>query len=49
MTSTLATSLQSAGVTPDALLSEWGWVLLDADKAAEADRVFARLLKEYPE
>ena len=42
-------ALQSAGVTADALLSEWGWVLLDADKPAEADRVFARLLKEYPD
>ena len=42
-------SLQSTGVTPDALLSEWGWVLLDAEKPAEADRVFSRLLKEYPE
>jgi cellulose synthase operon protein C len=41
-------ALQSAGITPDILLSEWGWVILDADKPAEADRVFARLLKEYP-
>ena len=30
------------------MLSEWGWVLLDAGKPAEADRVFARLLKEHP-
>ena len=42
-------SLQKAGVTPDVLLAEWGWVLLDSDKQAEADRVFSRLLKEYPE
>ena len=33
---------------PTRVLSEWGWVILDADKPAEADRVFARLLKEYP-
>ena len=41
-------SLQSAGITPDAVLSEWGWVLVDADKQAEADRVFSRLLKDFP-
>jgi len=41
-------SLQAAGVAPDALLSEWGWLLLDSAKHAEADRVFARLLKEFP-
>jgi cellulose synthase operon protein C len=41
-------ALKSAGVTPDTLMSEWGWVLLDADKPAEADRVFGRLLKEHP-
>jgi cellulose synthase operon protein C len=41
-------ALQSAGVNTDDLLSEWGWVLLDADKPAEADGVFARLLNEYP-
>ena len=41
-------ALQSAGITADVLLSERGWVLLDADKPADADRVFARLLKEYP-
>ncbi len=42
-------SLQSAGVAPDAVLSEWGWALVDADKPAEADRIFGRLLKEFPE
>ena len=41
--------LHKIGVSPDVVLSEWGWVLLDADKQAEADRVFSRLLKEYPE
>lgn len=34
---------------PDALLAEWGWALIDAGKAADADRVFARLLKEFPD
>ena len=31
------------------LLAEWGWSLVDADKPAEADRVFERLLKEHPD
>jgi TolA-binding protein len=34
---------------PDAILAEWGAALLDANKPAEADRVFARLLKERPD
>jgi cellulose synthase operon protein C len=42
-------SLQEVGVKTDALLAEWGWSLVDADKPAEADRAFARLLKEHPE
>ena len=42
-------SLQKAGVKPDALLAEWGWSLIDADKPAEADRVFGRLLAEHPD
>ncbi len=37
------------GAEPDAVLAEWGWALLDADKTAEADRVFGRLLSEHPE
>jgi TolA-binding protein len=41
--------LSSAGVPVDALLAEWGWSLVDAAKPAEADRVFARLLKDYAE
>ena len=41
-------ALKAAGVTPDMVLSEWGWVLLDAEKLSEADGVFGRLLKEYP-
>jgi TolA-binding protein len=42
-------ALEAVGTPPDALLSEYGWVLLEANKVAEADRTFARLLKEYPE
>lgn len=34
---------------PDAVLSEWGWALIDADKPAEADTVFKRLLHDHPE
>ena len=40
--------LAKIGATPDALLAELGWTLVDASKPAEADRVFARLLKEHP-
>ena len=32
----------------DAVLAEWGWALIDADKPAEADKVFARLLDDVP-
>jgi TolA-binding protein len=32
----------------DALLGEWGWSLVDSDKPADADRVFQRLLDQYP-
>jgi TolA-binding protein len=42
-------SLQAAGVKADGLLAEWGWSLVDADKPADADRVFGRLLNEHPE
>ncbi len=42
-------TLAKTGVTPDALLAELGWALVDASKPDEADRVFARLLKEYPD
>ena len=38
---------QGAGL--DAVLAEWGWALVDAGKAAEADKVFTRLLGEFPE
>lgn len=40
--------LVKVGATPDALLAELGWSLLDASKPGEADRVFARLMKDYP-
>jgi len=40
--------LGGAGLPPDTIMAEWGRVLLDAEKPAEADRVFTRLLDEYP-
>ncbi len=40
-------NLAKAGASPDGLLAEWGWSLIDAEKPANADRVFARLLKEH--
>ncbi len=45
----LRESLAKAGTTVDAVLAEWGWSLVDAAKPAEADRVFKRLLAEYPQ
>jgi TolA-binding protein len=39
----------ATGSTIDALLSEWGWSLVDAGKTWEADRVFGRILKEFPD
>lgn len=33
----------------DGILSEWGWALVDAEKSAEADKVFARLLDAFPD
>jgi TolA-binding protein len=39
----------AGGVGLDTVLSEWGWALIDAGKAAEADRVFTRLLQEFPD
>jgi cellulose synthase operon protein C len=41
--------LAKSGAKPDRLLAEWGWSLVDAEKPVEADRVFARLLKEHPD
>jgi cellulose synthase operon protein C len=39
----------AGGVGLDALLGEWGWALIDAGKTDESDRVFTRLLKEFPD
>src|SRR5262249_26475372 len=39
----------AGGVGLDTVLSEWGWALVDAGKAEQADRVFTRLLKEFPD
>jgi cellulose synthase operon protein C len=33
----------------DAVLTEWGWALVDAEKPAAADAVFDRLLREHPD
>ncbi|MFO0950685.1 MAG: tetratricopeptide repeat protein [Isosphaeraceae bacterium] len=33
----------------DAVLADWGWALVDAGKSSEADAVFGRLLKDFPE
>jgi TolA-binding protein len=41
--------LARAGTSVDAILAEWGWTLVDAGRLAEADRVFTRLLNEYPD
>jgi len=40
--------LERSGTSVDTLLAEWGWALVDAEKTAEADQVFTRLLKEFP-
>ncbi len=41
--------LRVEGLTPDALLAERGWALLDAGDPAGADAVFNRILNEFPE
>ncbi len=41
-------ALSRLGATPDALLDEQGWSLVDSSKPAEADRAFTRLLNDYP-
>jgi TolA-binding protein len=38
----------AGGVGLDTVLSDWGWALIDAGKTDQADRVFSRLLKEFP-
>ena len=40
---------EKTGAGLDTLLAEWGWALVDAEKTAEADRVFGRLLDEFPQ
>ncbi len=45
----LRESLVKVGSTVNAVLADWGWSLVDGAKPAEADRVFARLLAEYPQ
>ena len=39
----------TAGSPVDAVLAEWGWALVEADRPTEADAIFGRLLKESPE
>lgn len=39
----------ASGVSLDTILSEWGWALVDAGKFWEADPIFARILKEFPD
>jgi len=38
----------TVGEPVDAVLAEWGWSLVEAGQAAEADAVFERLLKDHP-
>jgi len=40
---------KTSGEPPDAVLVDWAWALIDAGKTAEADAVFGRLLKEFPD
>jgi TolA-binding protein len=42
------TSVAKGGLPRDGLLADWGSALLDAEKTTAADRVFSRLLAEYP-
>jgi cellulose synthase operon protein C len=42
------TRLEHSGTSVDTVLAEWGWALIDAEKPAEADQVFTRLLKDFP-
>ncbi len=39
----------TSGEPADAVLVEWGWSLVDAGRAGEADAVFGRLLAEFPD
>ncbi|MBX6313443.1 MAG: tetratricopeptide repeat protein [Isosphaeraceae bacterium] len=40
---------QAEGIQRDAVLAEWGAALLDAGKPEEADRIFGRLVEEFPD
>ncbi|WP_435011286.1 tetratricopeptide repeat protein [Tundrisphaera lichenicola] len=40
---------EDCGEPLDSVLSEWGWTLVDLDRQAEADDVFGRLLRDFPE
>jgi TolA-binding protein len=42
-------NLKSIGESLAAVLADWGWSLIDAGRVSDADRVFERLLKEFPE
>jgi TolA-binding protein len=42
-------AFRATGTTEDEVLAEWGWALVDAHEPGEADSVFARLLKDYPQ
>jgi TolA-binding protein len=39
---------KTIGEPLDAVLSEWGWALIDAGKTPEADVAFGRLLQDFP-
>lgn len=39
----------ASGISLDAILSEWGWALVDAGKVWDADPIFGRILKEFPD
>jgi TolA-binding protein len=43
------TKLASMGESPDGLLAELGWALVDSQENEEADRIFAALLEDYPQ
>jgi TolA-binding protein len=44
----LADYAQNAPEPPDLVMADWAASLLDSDKSIEADRVYQRLLEEYP-
>ena len=40
---------KTSGEPADSVLVDWAWALIDAGKTAEADAVFGRVLKEFPD